>query len=124
MALYNNDLQPSGRICPVLSVTGVSGVSQTVKLGGGDYTISIFTTSGSAGFSGATITVKATPDETLIAPFELRSASGPLTATSNVHHSFTLPKGYTLRCDASSGDALTDVSIWLANARPTSTEGV
>lgn len=124
MTLYNDDLQPSGRICPVITFTGASGTTVTTKLGGGDYTVHIYGTSGTSGFASATVTLVATSDDTAAPYVAIRSASGPVTATSDVIHSFTLPKGYGFGATYTGGGATTSISMHIANARPTSTEGV
>jgi hypothetical protein len=111
-ATYNDDIVQTSRLCPILTVTGVSASTSTTKWPGGRGVAALFSTSGTSGFSSGVVTLKATPDDTKMAYTAVRSDTGGTIATSSdAFFNFMLPKGYTLRADIATGTTNSNVSV-------------
>jgi len=109
---YYDSIVQTSRLCPVLTVTGVSASTSTVKWPGGRGVVAMFSTSGTSGFSSGVVTLKATVDDTAMAYTAVRSDTGGTVATSSdAFFNFMLPKGFALRADIATGTTNSNVSV-------------
>lgn len=111
---YLDNIVQGSRICPVLTVTGASASTSTVKWPGGEGTAALFSTSGSSGFSGGVLTLKATVDDTVMAYTAVRtSTGGTVASSSDAFFTFTMPRGVTMRGDIATGTTNSSVKLGL-----------